>query len=193
MANEFLELIKSRRSTREFKPEQVDQDKLNAVVEAGLYAPSGNNAQSWHFTVIQNREVIRKMNKDLKEAIRSSDDLPEFMLAKMKAAAGNDATDLFYGAPTLILVSQPEGGFFPMVDAALASENIMLAAHALELGSCWIGSAGWLFNSAKRNEYLEKLQIPQGYSPSHIIVIGEKAGSPAQAAARKENAVNYIK
>jgi nitroreductase len=80
-----------------------------------------------------------------------------------------------------------------MIDAALASENIMLAAHALELGSCWIGSAGWLFNSAKRNEYLEILQIPQGYSPSHIISIGERADSPAQATTRKENAVNYIK
>jgi nitroreductase len=91
------------------------------------------------------------------------------------------------------LVSQPEGGFFPMIDAALASENIMLAAHALELGSCWIGSAGWLFNSAKRSEYLEILQIPQGYSPSHIISIGERAGSPAQATARKEHVVNYIK
>jgi nitroreductase len=48
MTNEFLELIKSRRSTRKFKPEQVNQDKLNAIIEAGLYAPSGNNAQSWH-------------------------------------------------------------------------------------------------------------------------------------------------
>ncbi|MDR1319849.1 MAG: nitroreductase family protein [Gracilibacteraceae bacterium] len=192
MANEFLDLIKSRRSTRNFKPEQVSQDKLNAVIEAGLYAPSGNNAQSWHFTVIQNQEVIRKMNEDLKEAIRSSDNLPEFMLSKMKAAASNEATDLFYGAPTLILVSHAEGGLFSMIDAALASENMMLAAHALELGSCWIGSAGWLFNSAKRSEYLKILQIPQGYSPSHIILICERSGSPAQAAARKENVVNYI-
>jgi nitroreductase len=193
MTNEFLALIKSRRSTRMFKPEQVNQNKLNAIIEAGLYAPSGNNAQSWHFTVIQNQQIIGKMNEDLKEAIRSSKNLPEFMLSKVKAVAENKASNLFYGAPTLILVSQQEDGFFAMSDAALASENIMLAAHALELGSCWIGSTGWLFNGAKRNEYLKILQIPQGYSPSHIILIGERAGSPTQATARKENAVNYIK
>ncbi|MDR3293922.1 MAG: nitroreductase [Clostridiales bacterium] len=193
MTDEFLALIKSRRSTRKFKPEQVDQDKLNAIIEAGLYAPSGANAQSWHFTVIQNQEIIGKMNEDLKEAIASSDNLPEFMASKVKAAASNAASNLFYGAPTLILVSRQEDGFFSMSDVALASENIMLAAHALELGSCWIGSTGWLFNSAKRNEYLELLQIPQGYSPSHIILIGERTDSPAQATARKENAVNYVK
>lgn len=68
----------------------------------------------------------------------------------------------------------------------------MLAAHAVGLDYCWIGSTGSLFNSAKRGEYLEKLQIPHEYSPSHIILIGEKDSNPTTAPTRKENAVNYI-
>lgn len=186
MNNNFLELIKSRRTIRKFKPEQISKDKLDAIIEAGLYAPSGLNAQDWHFTIIQDSSILDELNRDIKEAAQTSN-LPD----KFKKAFSNENLNVFYGAPTVILISGEENGLYALANTSAASQNIMLAAHAVGLGSCWIGTIDMLFNSDKKNEYLSKLKIPKGYSPLHAIVVGEKDMNPI-APKRRENTVTYI-
>ncbi|MBC8016571.1 MAG: nitroreductase family protein, partial [Sporomusaceae bacterium] len=72
-SNKILEVIKKRRSIRAFTAEQVQDEDLQAVLEAGMYAPSAANQQAWHFTVIQNKEVLDRLNHDAKEAGKQSD------------------------------------------------------------------------------------------------------------------------
>lgn len=196
MKNDFLEFIKSRRSIKKFKPNQISPEKLDAIMEAALYASSGENKQTWHFSVIQNPEVISKMNADVKSTIingSSFASLSDEFLPRLKAVAGKEAFSFFYNAPTVIWVSGADNSIYAKSDIALASENLMLAAHAVGLGSCWINAAVPLFEGDKAAEYLEKLQIPQGYTPSHAIIVGEIDGDAPKAASRKENTVSYIK
>ena len=187
MNNEFLQLIKERRSIRKFKQEQISKEKLDMIIEAGLYAPSAVNSQPWHFTVIQNQDIINDFNKDLKEILKDSP------IPAIKNLSKNENYHFFHNAPTLILVSGEDAAYDAKTDIAIASQNIMLAAHAVGLGSCWIGFANYLFNSPKKDEYIEKLEIPKGYSPSHVIIIGEKDNDLRKAPARRENTVNYIR
>lgn len=186
MNNNFLELIKSRRTIRKFKPDQISQEQLDAIIEAGLYAPSGLNSQDWHFTIIQDPSIIAELNNDIKDVAQKSD-LPD----KFKKAFSNEKLNIFYGAPTVILISGEKNGMYALTNTSAASQNIMLSAHALGLGSCWIGTIDMLFNSDKKDKYLSKLQIPEGYAPLHAIVVGEKDMNPT-APKRRENTVTYL-
>jgi nitroreductase len=97
--NEVLKTIKSRRSIRSFKPGQIQQEEPDMIIEAGIFAPSGHNTQPWHFTVIQNREVIRHINIVSKKVMASS------QLDWITNLGANPSYDIAYKAPTLIIVS----------------------------------------------------------------------------------------
>ena len=107
--NQVIENILNRRSTRIFTEEKVDVEILKEIVKAGLHAPSSKNKQLWHFTVIQNKDVLKQLNEDTKNAVKKyapekiSD---EKMLKTFISRANNDAFDTFYNAPVAILISK---------------------------------------------------------------------------------------
>ena len=185
--NETIKTIKARRSVRRFMPEQLNNQELEQIIEAGLYAPSGHNQQSWNFTVIQNKEMILEINNVAKDAAKN---FPDEMIQKM---ANNDSLDVFYGAPTVVIVSGNNNTMTPQADCGAATQNMLLAAESLGVGSCWNGFVGFLFSGEKGQAYIEKLGIPSGYSPYYAVALGYKGSNPTQAPARKENAVKYIK
>ena len=185
--NETLKVIRERRTTRKFKAEQIKDTELQAIIEAGLYAPSAHNQQSWNFTVIQNKELIAELNINAKEAAKN---FPDITIQKM---GNNERFNVFYGAPTVIIVSGQNSAIMPQVDCAAATENMFIAAEALEIGGCWNGIVGLLFNGPKGEEYKKKLNIPEGYSPYYAAVFGYKEVKTTNAPARKENVVQYIK
>lgn len=185
--NETLKIIRQRRSIRKFKSEQLKDVEVQEIIEAGLYAPSAHNDQSWNFTVIQNSELIAELNIEAKEAAK---DCPDEMIKKM---ANNERFNIFYGAPTLIIVSGRNNAIMPQIDCAAATENMLIAAESLNIGSCWNGIIGFLFNGSKVEEYKKKLNIPEGYTPYYGIAFGYKDMLAANAPARKENLVQYIK
>lgn len=185
--NEILKVIKERRTTRKFKPEQIKEDELQAIIEAGVYAPSAHNMQSWNFTVIQNSDLIKELNIEAKEAAKN---FPDEMIKKM---ANNDKFDGFYGAPTVIIVSGNDNGMMPQVDCAAATENMLIAAESLDIGGCWNGFVSILFNSEKGAEYKNKLSIPEGYTPYYAVLLGYKDVKISKAPERKANPVQYIR
>lgn len=195
--NTIIENILNRRTTRAFTGEKVDVEILKEIVNAGLYAPSSKNKQLWHFTVIQNEEVLKNLNLDTKEAIKkyAKDKVSnEKELEVLISRANNDAFDTFYKAPVAIIVSMDTTDVTSPADCAVASENLMLAAESFGLGSCWIGFVKNLFklDEAKGKEYCEKFNIPENYMPSHAILIGHKKNPSSKASARRENTVTYI-
>lgn len=182
--NMILENIKKRRSIRKYLTEQIKEDELNTIIEAGMYAPSGHNEQSWHFTVIQNKELIDYMSTKTKDLMANSD---IEWIAKM---GRNEKLHVFYNAPTVIIVSGRDDAYCSLIDCSAATENMMLAAESLNIGSCWIGLVEAFL---KDTEEVKKLNIPEGYTPFYGITFGYKKVTPSRALERKQDVVNYIR
>lgn len=185
--NSILQTIKERRSTRKFKSDQIDEQSLEAIVEAGLYAPSAHNQQSWHFTVIQNLDLLNELSIETKNVGKT---IPDDMVQKI---SNNDKFNIFYHAPTVIIVSGDEAALMPKVDCAAASQNMLIAAESLDIGSCWVGYLAMLFRGPKGDDYKTKLNIPSSHTPYYAIALGYKDHQVAQAPARKENRAHFIK
>lgn len=182
--NEVLETIKNRRSIRKYLPEQIKDEELDMMLEAAIYAPTGHNDQPWHFTVIQNKELIDEMSAESKKVMAN---LPVDWIAKMGKA---EHLHIFYNAPTVIVVSGKEDATSPLPDCCAAIQNILLAAECIDIGSCWIGLARFFFEN---EENIGRLGIPEGYKPYHAISLGYKASHNNIAPERNVNVVNYIK
>lgn len=185
--NETLKNIRNRRSTRNFLPQQLKDEELQMIIDAGIYAPSATNKQPWHFTVIQNKDMIDRLNAAFKQIAKKSDN--EYV----KKFADNEKFHVFYNAPTVILVSGDENNKYSPVDCAAATENILIAAESLEIGSCWIGLIAYLLNSEDGKEFVKELNIPEGFKQIHAVALGYKKNKSTNAPRRKENTVNYIK
>jgi nitroreductase len=180
-----FENIFERRSIRSYLPAPVEKDKLELIMKAAIWAPSASNYQTWHFTVIQDKSVIDKINALGKEFLTKSD-RPEYV------ERGNDPNySVFHGAPCLILVSHETARRWGKIDTALASQNIMLAAHALGLGTCYIGMLTPWLEGGDAQPLLATLPIPQGYAAFHFITLGTPAATTAKRD-RREGTVSYL-
>ncbi len=195
--NDIINNILTRRSTRTFTEKAIEQDILKDIITAGLYAPSSKNKQLWHFTVIQNKNILNELSENTKEAVKkyASEKIsnPDVLKA-LNAKAHNDSYDTFYKAPVAILISKYTNDDTSQDDCATASQNIMLAAHSLGIGSCWVGFIKYLFllDDNKSKEYLNKFSIPNGYIPTHAIVLGYNKNTGTKASDRRDNTVSYI-
>lgn len=186
--NQTLEVIKSRRSVRSYAQEQIPEESLQEIIEAGLYAPSGNNQQSWHFTVIQDKKLLMKLNYETKDVLARSDN------PFLQRVGNNEELDIFNGAPTVIIVSGKVADANSPVNCAAASENMMIAAQALGIGSCYIISVSYLFGGDEAEYFSKKIEIPEGYQVYNAILLGyANEDEIAPAAPRKEGCVNYIR
>lgn len=189
--NETLKVIKQRRSTRKFKSEQIKDSELQSIIEAGLYAPSANNRQSWNFTVIQNSELLKELNDaSLETAQAVAKRFPDGPLKKLSAKG---IFDVFYEAPTVILVSGQDDAIAPQADCSAAMQNMSLAAESLGVGSCWNGIIQVLFKGESAQQYKEKLRIPKGNTVHFALLLGYKEATSAKASARRENTVQYFR
>lgn len=185
--NDVIKVIKERRSEREFLPVQIEEEKIQLLLECAIYAPSAVNQQPWFFTVIQNTEVLDKMNEQIREIMLNSND------ENLKKFATREDFNVFHHAPTVIIVSGKENNQSAQVDCAAATQNILLAAKSLGISSCWIGFVGILFTSQKADEYIELLKIPQGYKPLWAVAIGYAKNPSTPAPERKLNVFEWIR
>jgi len=185
--NLTLRVIRNRRSIRAFKHEQIKPEELEAIVEAGVYAPSASNKQNVHFTVIQKKELVEKVNGWIVEEIQQGGN--EYLKKIVERSGGS----IFRNAPTVIIVSSEEKDRFSNVNAAAATENMLIAAESLEIGSCWIGMVSVLSISKSLGEFKKVLLLPEGYVPQNGITLGYKASENPEAPERKKDLVSYIK
>jgi nitroreductase len=191
--NEVLETIMNRRSVRKYLPEQIKDEELNLILEAGKYAPSARNDQSWHFTVIQNQELINYLSDEAKKSMRLSNEDWLINIGNSKRY------HVFHHAPTVIIVSGMNDATEPLIDCSAAVENMLLAAESMGMGSCWIGLARFLFTQNNFGEYyeprqdrMEELKIPFDYKPFFAIVLGYK-DQEVRAPPRNQNVVTFLK
>lgn len=187
MKNNILEIIKSRRSTRAFKEEQVKDEEIFSLLDAGNFAPSGCNMQPWHFTVVQNQELIKEISDSSKELAKN------FRGELINKMANNEKLHIFYNSPTVIILSYREGAISPIDDLSAATQNILLQGEALGLGTCWNGFVSFLFNSELKDEFVKKLGIPEGYTPYNAISVGYPKKKVVNIPPRKKEYFNIIK
>ena len=175
---EAMEAILTRRSTRNYRPDPVEPEKLEKVLEAGRQAPSGGNNQTSHFLVIRSREVLHKLTQ-MTEAAFARMEIREDTYASLKHAitASKKGGYVFcYNAPVLIAVANRRDYGNNMADCACAIENMMVAANALDLGSCWINQLRWLNEDPDLVAYLQSLGMKENERIYGAVIIGYPAG-----------------
>ena len=170
----FLDIIRTRRRCRSYKQQQITDEQLNVVLEAGTYAPTSRGLQSPFIVAIQNKDLLKQ-------------------LAEMNAEVMGATTNPYYDAPTYILVFVPDGFANGVYDAALVLENMMLAAHAQGLGSCWIHREREMFATEEGKELMKQWGLPDGLIGIGALALGYPEGEPAPAKPRKESYTRVIR
>ena len=170
---ETLQTIKTRRSCRAYKPELIEEDKLQAILEAGMYAATGMGKQSPIIIAVTDRAMRDK-------------------LSKMNAAVLGADIDPFYGAPEVLIVLADKARATYIYDGSLVIGNMMLAAEDLGVASCWIHRAKEEFESEEGKEILKELGIEGDYEGIGHLVLGYASQPAGEAAPRKENYVYRI-
>ena len=183
--NEVLKTLKYRRSIRSYLPDQIPDEDLQTILEAGIYAPTAHNDQPWHFTVIQNKEKLQYISDKSKELMATSE------IEWIKNMGLNAKVNILYNAPTLIIVSGKKDAVAPKVDCSAAIENMLIAAESLNIGSVWLGLVTFFF---QLQDELKKLGIPEGYEPYYGVAFGYKANEKNPTAPKRNlDVINYIK
>jgi len=189
--NETLSTIRERRTTRKFKSKQIKDTELQSIIEAGLYAPSANNKQSWNFTIIQDAALLKELNDASMETAKEI--ATKFPDGPLKKLSSNGKFNIFYKAPTVIIVSGQDDAIAPLADCSAAMQNMSIAAESLEIGSCWNGIIQVLFKSDSGQKYKNKLRIPEGNTVHFALLLGYKDIASTHATVRRENTVQYFR
>ena len=161
--NEVISTILRRRSIRRFERRQIEEDILDEILQAGLYAPSAGGRQGVIFAVCQDREVNERLGKIKRANSHPCMAAHGNYVSREQPSIADDPklTNAFYDAPTVITMFAPKNFLFSPEDCAAAAENMMLAADSLGVGSCYIGQGWTAFGDPYGQEILRKWKIPE--------------------------------
>ena len=170
-----LEDLKTRRSCRSYEPRQIAEEELRQVLEAGTYAPTGMGEQSPVIVAVQDPDTIEQ-------------------LRRMNAAImGAPEADPFYGAPTVLIVLASRSRPTYLYDGSCVMDNLLNAAHAVGLGSCWIHRAREEFDSDEGKALLKQWGVEGDYEGIGHCILGYRADAEPAPAPRKDNYVHYVR
>ena len=171
---DIFETIMHRRSIRRFEPKQIEETALQQILQAGLYAPCAGGRQGVIFAVCQDKKVnerlgkIKRANSNPRMATATS-----FVSREQPSSADDPKlTNAFYDAPTVITLFAPKNFLFSVDDCAVAAENMMLAADALGIGSCYIGQGWPAFAAPYGQEILRQWNIPADHYAVMQLLLG---------------------
>jgi nitroreductase len=168
-----IENMLTRRSVRQYKPDMVPRDTIEQIVKAGTYAATGRNKQSPIIIAVTNRALRDK-------------------LSAMNVGIMGTDTDPFYGAPVVLIVLADKSVPTYLYDGSLVMGNLMLAAHACGVDSCWIHRAKEEFASEEGKQLLASLGITGDYEGIGHCILGYAETEPAPASPRKDDYVYFV-
>ncbi|MBO4378316.1 MAG: nitroreductase family protein [Clostridia bacterium] len=195
---EAFEAILTRRSTRNFRPDPIEQEKLDRILDAARQAPSGGNNQTNHFLVIRSQEVIRRLVAMVEKAFAGmeADENTYASMRRSIAAAKKGGYVFCYNTPVLIVVANRRDYGNNIADCACALENMMVAANALDLGSVWINQLKWLNEEPEIVAYLQALGMKEYERVYGALSIGypatENGLPPRHLMPQKRNEVTFV-
>jgi nitroreductase len=159
MQNQVLEVIKKRSSAREYSTENITDEELNAILNAGLQAPTATNKREIHFTVVKGDNPILDELDEEKRKLRGQD---------------KQLHNFYYEAPVLIFISSEDDFKWSKVDSGIAVQNMSLAAESLGLGSLIIGCVYDALNGERKEYFSKAINLPEGYSFQIAFAVGHK-------------------
>jgi nitroreductase len=179
--------IQSRRAIRAFTPERIDDATIRRLINAAIWAPSAVNEQPWLFTVVRDKDTLFQISTQGKAHVRTA---PPSGLssAHIQELLSDPGFDVLHHAPALIVISSLSQSHWATENCSLAAENLMLAARAVGLGTCWIGFVqAWLCTPEGKN----MLGLPANCLPVAPIIVG-CPHSPPPPVPRKEPQIRWI-
>lgn len=171
--NNALEVLKTRRAIRAYQDKMPERELIAQIVEAGTYAPTGMGRQSPVIVAVTNREIRNR-------------------LSRLNAGIMGNDSDPFYGAPVVLVVLADKQCPTYLYDGTLVMGNLMNAAHAVGLGSCWIHRAKEVFETPEGKALLKEWGIEGEYEGIGNCIIGYSAQEAPQPKPRKPDYVHYI-
>ena len=172
--SETLKVLETRRSCRAFKPELIEEEKLQAIIKAGTYAATGMGRQSPIIIAVTNKELRDKLS-----------------VMNAKFMGKDESFDPFYGAQELLIVLANKAMPTYLYDGTLVLGNLMNAAHSLGVCSCWIHRAKEVFEFEEGKKLKQKWGIPESYVGIGHCIIGYTDDAIKKAADRKSDYVVY--
>ena len=180
--NAVIENIITRRSVKSYKSEMPPMELIEEICKAGTYAPTGMGAQSPIILAVTNREMRDRLSRINLEIVTKNN---------LFTTSGH--SDPFYGAPVVLVVLAEKSRGTRVYDGSLVMENLMLAAHSLGLGSCWIHRAKETFETEEGKEILKSLGIEGEYEGIGNCIIGYQDNAPKEQKPRKEGYVKFVR
>lgn len=168
--NETINTLITRRSVRSFDGKTIDDETLGIILKAGEFAPSGMDRQDTVMVAVRDKETVS-------------------LLSKLNAGVMGRDSDPFYGAGTVIIVFADSNVFTHVEDGSLVMGNLMNAAHALGVDSCWIHRAKEVFGSDEGKELMKKWGVPAGYVGIGNCILGYGSSDYPEAKPRKDGRV----
>ena len=169
-----IEAIMTRRSTRKFLEELPQKEIIEKVIESGRYAPSGGNSQTTHFMVFTDRDILLDMAELVQEEFAKIE-ITENMYRSFKTsvlASIKGGYVFHYHAPVLIVTANQKGYGNAIADSACALENMMIAANALDFGSCWINQLHWLDDNKSVRCFLQQYGLKENETVTGGLALG---------------------
>lgn len=177
-----VENILLRRSIRVYKEEQIKPEQLDTILNCGINAPSARNMQPWAIRVIQSKQILSKLNVDC----------IQFMKKENSDITNNPNFNVLFHAPTLILIAGDTTNPYAQNDCGMLTQNMLLAAESMNIGSCVLGGIIQYLNSSNANDFRSKLQLPENYELFIGVVLGYKNENP-EAKPRDKSKIKFIK
>lgn len=172
--NQTVELIMGRRSVKSYSPKKISEEDLKTIVESGIWAPNGRNAQMRFFSAVQNSALMEKMIGTIREVRKDNTCKP------------------FYDAPAVVYVSVDHNNPFGGLDAGAAMENMILTSSALNIDSCFMIGPLSLFEAKNAEELKNELGIPAGFKPICALILGYRADGVEPKSSRNAGSAKYI-
>lgn len=178
LKNQVVETIMTRRSVRQYKPQAVEREKMQTIVECGINAPNAMNKQPWEVRVVDNADYINGVTELYKKA-------------NPKAAEDPAFKNMFRNAPTVVFIGHDTKSESSTFDCGLLAENMMISAWSMGIGSCCLGSPARFMKTPEAAEYLQKLGFSEGYELLYCIGFGYPDEAPA-AKPREAAKVKFV-
>ena len=182
--NQVVDCIMSRRSIRAYMPEQIKDEELKTILECAINAPSARNSQPWEVRVMQNKDAIENLNKEV-----IADMIEKRPEAKERFADEN--ASVFFHAPTLLVVAYDTTQYWGQSDCGMLVQNVLLAAESMNIGSCAVGCCREYINSPKAADFVKSLNLPENYVVYLTVTLGYKDENP-DAKPRDDKKVAYM-
>ena len=192
--NAVIKVLLSRRSVRAYQPRELERSMVDIIVETGRYAPSGGNSQTTKFIVIRSREVLDRL-QILVESEFAKMEVSEGMYKSIRAsitASKRGGYRFCYDAPVLVVLANKKEYGNAMADCSAAAENMLVAAHALGIGACWINQLKWLGENENVRAFMDDLGLNEDDVICAGVSLGYSAEGEKKPLERTGNEVIYI-